>query len=117
MKVLVFGVGVIGGQLAHALSLSGNDVTVVARGAWAETLRQNGLCIRHYVQKTETVDHPRVLEAPDDAHYDAVDEMEDLSEGFRAIRAQKPGFPMPVLDALCAAMPPWKELRRRDAKN
>ena len=32
-------------------------------------------------------------------------------------RAQKPGFPMPVLDALCAAMPPWKELRRRDAKN
>ncbi|MBE7004026.1 MAG: hypothetical protein E7425_07045 [Ruminococcaceae bacterium] len=37
MKVLVFGAGVIGGQLAHALSLSGNDVTVVARGAWVAT--------------------------------------------------------------------------------
>ena len=72
MRVLVFGAGVIGGQLAHALSLGGNDVTVVARGAWAETLRRDGLRIRHYVQKTETVDHPRVLEAPDDARYDAV---------------------------------------------
>ncbi len=30
IKALVFGAGVIGGQLAHALSLSGNDVTAVA---------------------------------------------------------------------------------------
>ena len=32
MKVLVYGAGVIGGQLVHALSVSGNDVTVIARG-------------------------------------------------------------------------------------
>ena len=70
MKVLVYGAGVIGGQLVHALSAAGNDVTVVARGAWAETLRAEGLRIRHYIQRKDTEDRPRVLEAPDDEHYD-----------------------------------------------
>ena len=46
----------------------------------------------------------------------AVGEMEDLSEGFDAIRARKPDFPMPAFDALRAAAPPWEELRRRYAK-
>lgn len=34
MRVLVYGAGVIGGQLVRALSIAGNDVTVIARGAW-----------------------------------------------------------------------------------
>ena len=51
MKILVYGAGVIGGQFAHALISAGNDVTVVARGAWAETLRTDGLRIRHYIQR------------------------------------------------------------------
>ena len=72
MRVLVYGAGVIGGQICHALCSCGNDVTVIARGAWAETLRCDGLRIRHYIQRKDTVDHPRVLEMPDDAHYDAV---------------------------------------------
>ena len=72
MKALVYGAGVIGGQLAHALIKAGNDVTVIARGAWKETLDRNGLCIRHYIQKKDTVDHPRVLERPDDEPYDIV---------------------------------------------
>ena len=72
MKIMVFGAGVIGGQLAHALCACGNDVTVIARGAWAETLRTEGLRIRHYVQRKDTVDHPRVLEVPDGERCDAV---------------------------------------------
>ncbi len=72
MKVLVYGAGVIGGQLTHALSVGGNDVTVIARGAWAETLRTEGLRIRHYIQRKDTVDHPRVLEVPDHERYDIV---------------------------------------------
>jgi len=72
MKVLVYGAGVIGGQLAHALSACGNDVTVIARGAWAEILRTEGLRIRHYIQRKDTADHPRVLETPDEAQYDIV---------------------------------------------
>ena len=72
MKILFYGAGVIGGQLAHALCACGNDVTVIARGAWARTLRTEGLRIRHYIQRRDTVDHPRVLEAPDGERYDAV---------------------------------------------
>ena len=72
MKVLVFGAGVIGGQLAHALIACGNDVTVIARGAWAETLQTKGLRIHHYIQRKDTTDHPRVLEAPGEDRYDIV---------------------------------------------
>lgn len=70
MKVLVYGAGVIGGQLVHVLIKSGNDVTVIARGAWKETLIQDGLRIHHYIQKKDTTDHPRVQEKPDDERYD-----------------------------------------------
>ena len=70
MNVLVYGAGVIGGQFVHALMKSGNDVTVIARGAWKDTLQKNGLRIRHYIQKKDTTDHPRVLEKPDDGRYD-----------------------------------------------
>lgn len=72
MRILVFGAGVIGGQLAHALSVAGNDVTVIARGGWADTLRSEGLRIHHYIQRRDSIDHPRVLEAPDTEHYDIV---------------------------------------------
>ena len=70
MKVLVYGAGVIGGQLVHALTISGNDVTVIARGAWKEAMEKDGLRIRHYIQKKDTTDHPRVLEKPDGQRYD-----------------------------------------------
>ena len=72
MKVLLYGAGVIGGQLCHALRACGNDVTVIARGAWAKTLRTEGLRIRHYIQRKDTVDRPRVLEAPDGERCDIV---------------------------------------------
>ncbi len=72
MKVLIYGAGVIGGQLCHALCACGNDVTVIARGAWAETLRTEGLRIRHYIQRKDTVDQPRVVGVPDAERYDIV---------------------------------------------
>ena len=72
MKILVYGAGVIGGQLTHALSACGNDMTVIARGAWADILRTEGLRIRHYIQRKDTADHPRVLEAPGEEPYDIV---------------------------------------------
>lgn len=72
MKILVYGAGVIGGQLTHALSVSGNDVTVIARGKWAETLRTEGLRIHHYVQRKDTTDHPKVKETVDEEYYDIV---------------------------------------------
>ena len=72
MKVLIYGAGVIGGQLAHALIVSGNEVTVIARGAWKETLEKEGLCIHHYLQNSDTIDHPRVMDKPDNEYYDLV---------------------------------------------
>lgn len=72
MKILIYGAGVIGGQLCHALCACGNDVSVVARGDWAETLRTEGLRIHHYIQRKDTVDHPCVLEGPGSERYDIV---------------------------------------------
>ena len=72
MKVLIYGAGVIGGQLAHALMSNGNDVTVIARGSWAETLKTEGLRIHHYIQRKDTVDHPGIKEIIDEEYFDAV---------------------------------------------
>lgn len=50
-KVLVFGVGVIGAYLAHALAEAGNEVTVLVREDRAQMLNENGLRIWHHLQK------------------------------------------------------------------
>ena len=61
MKVLVYGSGVIGSYLAHVLCSAGNDVTVLARGRWREQLEAHGLRIRHHLQRSQTLDHPKVI--------------------------------------------------------
>ncbi len=55
-KVLVFGAGVIGAYLAHVLIQAGNEVTILAREERAQSLKQNGLVIRHHLQKKTTKD-------------------------------------------------------------
>ena len=73
MKVLVYGAGVIGCYLAHVLCTAGNDVTLLARGQWKEQLQQNGLMIRHHLQRRTTLDRPRVIgSTQEDDTYDAV---------------------------------------------
>lgn len=72
MRVLVYGAGVIGCFLAHTLCEAGQDVTLLARGAWKDELREQGLVIEHRLQKKTTTDHPAVIGALDEARYDAV---------------------------------------------
>ncbi|MCM1253657.1 MAG: NAD-binding protein [Clostridium sp.] len=60
MKILVYGAGVIGCELAHVLKKGGNDVTLLARGAWKDTLEKRGLIIRHYLQRKTTTDKIKI---------------------------------------------------------
>ena len=46
MKILVYGAGVLGCNLARNLFRAGKDVTLFARGNWAAEIKQNGLRIK-----------------------------------------------------------------------
>ncbi len=72
MKVLIYGAGVIGSYLTHVLCAAGNDVTLLARGNWRETLEKNGLRIVHHLQRKTTHDQPRIIGALGREHYDLV---------------------------------------------
>lgn len=62
MKLLIYGAGVLGSHLAHTLHTAGHDVTVLARGQRFETLKNNGLKIRHYLQHKTTIDNIKVTD-------------------------------------------------------
>ncbi|MWV46754.1 ketopantoate reductase family protein [Paenibacillus sp. HJL G12] len=62
MRILVYGAGVLGSYLAHVLVRGGNEVTVLARGKRAVQLKTNGLVIRHYFQRRNTVDEVNVIQ-------------------------------------------------------
>lgn len=47
MKILVFGAGVLGCNLANDLFRAGKETTLLARGQWAEELQKNGLRIKN----------------------------------------------------------------------
>ncbi len=62
MRTVVCGAGALGCYLAHVLMKAGNDVCVVARGAWGQTIAHEGIRIRHVLQLRTTCDHPQVVE-------------------------------------------------------
>lgn len=62
MRILVYGAGVIGCELSHELCKGKNDVTLLARGRWKESIDGNGLVIRHYGQLRTTIDHIKTIE-------------------------------------------------------
>ncbi len=62
MKITVFGAGAIGGHLGALLSREGVDVSLVARGAHLDAMRENGLKL--ITAETEFVTHPRVTDDP-----------------------------------------------------
>ena len=73
MKLLVYGAGVIGCELAHLLKKGENDVTLLARGEWKDNLEKRGLVIRHYLQRKTTTDKVNVTGSLDpDDEYDII---------------------------------------------
>lgn len=55
MKFLVFGAGVLGCNLANNLFRAGKDVTLLARGPWADEIRRNGLRIKNTLSRRTAV--------------------------------------------------------------
>ena len=74
MRILVYGAGVQGCELAHRLAQNEkNTVTLLARGEWKERIDQKGLTIRHWAQRKTTVDRVPTIETLDpDEIYDII---------------------------------------------
>ncbi|QDC08031.1 ketopantoate reductase family protein [Oceanicola sp. D3] len=72
MRIIVYGVGAIGGVVAAALALSGQEVVGIARGRMLKAIRANGLLLDsergREVARFECVGHPNEITfQPDDA--------------------------------------------------
>lgn len=61
MRILVYGAGVLGCNLANNLYCANKDVTLLARGKWAEQISENGLRIKHKLKLKEAVSHIPVI--------------------------------------------------------
>ena len=73
MRILVFGAGVLGCNLANDLFRAGKDTTLLARGKWAEEIRENGLRIRNQLfPHTSVTRLPVVTELKPDDCYDVI---------------------------------------------
>ncbi len=73
MKILVFGAGVLGCNLARNLFRAGKEVTLLARGNWAEELQKNGLRIKDKFSPRVSVSRiPIVTELGPDDRYDVI---------------------------------------------
>ena len=73
MKILVYGAGVLGCNLARNLFRAGKDVTLLARGKWAEVIRKNGLRIKDkFSPRTSVSRIPVVTELAPDTKYDVI---------------------------------------------
>ena len=73
MRILVYGAGVLGGNLANNLFRAKKDVTLLARGKWAETIQQNGLVVKNKFSPMAMVSHlPVITELKPEDTYDVI---------------------------------------------
>ena len=73
MKILVFGAGVLGCNLARNMFRAGKDVTLLARGSWAEQIEKNGLRIKDTFSPRVSVSRiPVVTELRPGDRYDVI---------------------------------------------
>lgn len=73
MRILVYGAGVLGCNLARDFYHSKQDVTLLARGKWAEEIKNNGLRIKNQLFLHTSVCHiPLITELKSDDIYDVI---------------------------------------------
>ena len=92
MRILVYGAGVQGSELAHRLLQNEkNVVTLLTRGERKDAIDEKGLIIRHWAQRKTTVDRVPTIDhlAPED-FYDVI---------FVAVQAQQVADVLPALKA------------------
>ena len=61
MRILVYGAGVLGCNLANNLYHAKKDVTLLARGVWAKQLKKNGLHMKKTFHLRESVSRVPVI--------------------------------------------------------
>ena len=95
MKILVYGAGVLGCNLARNFFRAGKDTALLARGGWAEELRKNGLRIKDKFSPCMSVSRiPVVTELKAEDAYDVIfvvlryTQLESIMETLRASRAK-----------------------------
>jgi 2-dehydropantoate 2-reductase len=74
MRILVYGAGVLGCNLANDFYQSGKDVTLLARGKWYETIKRDGLKIKNQLRfgKITTTKIKVVSELKREDRYDVI---------------------------------------------
>lgn len=73
MRILVFGAGVLGCNVAVDLLKAGMDVTLLARGQWYQTIKSNGLRIKEkFAFRTKTYAIPVIDQLAEDDVYDVI---------------------------------------------
>lgn len=72
MRMLVFGAGVLGCNLANNLYQDKKDVTLLARGNWAKQIGEHGLAIHHYFGKKTLSRIPVIEKLEADDFYDVI---------------------------------------------
>ena len=114
MKILVYGAGVLGCNLARNLFRAGKDAALLARGRWAEELKENGLRIKDKFSPRMSVSRiPVVTELKAEDAYDVIfvvlryTQLESIMETLRASRAKNLVFVGNDVraDALAASLP------------
>ena len=95
MKILVYGAGVLGCNLARNLFRAGKDVVLLARGKWAEEIRTNGLRIKDkFLPRISVSRIPVVTELKPDDAYDVIfvvlryTQLDSILETLRANRTK-----------------------------
>lgn len=73
MKILVYGAGVLGCNLARNFFRAEKDVTLLARGSWAEEIQKNGMRIKDKFSPRVSVSRvPVVTELKPTDEYDVI---------------------------------------------
>ena len=95
MKILVYGAGVLGCNLARNFFRAGKDTALLARGRWAEELKKNGLRIKDKFSPRMSVSRiPIVTELKAEDNYDVIfvvlryTQLASIMETLRASRAK-----------------------------